>query len=799
MRGEEDKAIQGGKDRYHARWNSAKRVEKETDTVVGRTLLRLCADKVSTSLDSWIHRAGTTAGRRHSALSVFRLVPDVDLLSLIVLRSTVDGITKPRSFTNLALSVGTAIEQEYRLREASRRYPLLVETIKQAQFSHRSTERREKWVMEGLKAIRNETIPRLPATLRLRAGSVALSIIEKETGLIETVNESRGKKKQVKMVHASDELCAWLSEAHLSAELLKPLFPLLTHPPVPWTDPTTGGYVKLPLTMVKKSRAAIYEDMEAPTVYKAMNTHQATGWEINSKVLRVMEDAWERGLSVGGLPTADITPMPVKPQDIDTNEEARKRYAVSAAEVRSLRNAEKSKRLHAARLMGLARSYEGKEVWQPVTLDFRGRMYTAPIALNSQSSDLAKSLMQFSKGMPLDTDATDSAGACAFMLHGANCYGVTGPDDKRTAWALGYAQEILASAANPLDTDGMFWTQAKKPWAFLAWAFEYAEWHADKSFLNRVPIAIDATCNGCQIWSLLLEDLSTAKSTNVYPNDKPADLYEEIARQVASLVKHVAVHGPSGYLGRSSDQDREYAMAWLKAGMVTRSVIKPAVMILPYSGTLTGMADAMRNACDKPIKSSACFWLAKIVKEVTERVIPAVLKGREWCKEVSNICADHGVPVEWTLPTGFRVVNDYRQPKYKTVQTWMGDKYSVSTIAAPSSKLAKRRCAQTLTANFTHSLDGAVAARCIEYAAAAGVSSFSVVFDSFGTHAVNVPKLGKALLSAVDSIFNGRQNLLCQMREHLLTLLPEGVELPEPPIVGDFDTHLVCESRYFAS
>ncbi|MAU02245.1 MAG: hypothetical protein CL608_34335 [Anaerolineaceae bacterium] len=794
-RDEEDLAIERGKDRYHARWNNASRVGKETDTVAGRTLLRLSVSKVRDHLDEWLDRASTTAGRRHSALDVFRLVPDVDLLSLLLLRATLDGITKPRSFTNLALKVGTAVEQEYRLREADRLYPLLVASIKQAQFSHRADERRERWVLQGLKAIRNETIPRLPATLRLRAGAVALEIIERHSGLIEIVNESRGKKKLVKMVRASDELCAWLSEAHLSAELLKPLLPLLTHPPIPWSDPSTGGYIKLPLTLVKKSRAAIYEDMDAPTVYKAMNIHQSTGWEVNSKVLRVMEEAWDRGMEIGGLPSANLTPMPNKPLDIETNKDARKRYAIAAAEVRSLRNAEKSKRLHAARLLGLAQANEGKELWQPVTLDFRGRMYTAPTTLNSQSSDLAKSLLRFSEGMPMDTDATGDEGEQAFKSYGASLYGESGEMVARVHWVNAHHDEIMASAKSPLDGDGMFWAGAKKPWVFLSWAMEYAEHCEAKAnggtFHNHIPISIDATCNGCQIWSLLLEDLSTAMSTNVYPNESPRDLYGEVARGVLNEVTRVAIEG--------TGKEYKLARGWLKTGRISRSVVKPAVLILPYSGTLKGMAEAIRLASDRPLKSSACFFLAKQVKKVTEQLIPAVLQGREWCKEVSNICADHGVAVEWTLPTGFRVVNDYRTPKYKTVQTWMGDKYSVSTLAAPSKKLAKRRCAQTITANLTHSLDGAVAARCIEYAAAAGVSSFSVVFDSFGTHAVNLPKLGKSLLSAVDSIFNGRQNYLCQMREHLLTLLPEGVELPEPPIVGNFSTHQVCESRYFAS
>mgnify|MGYP003151795173 CR=1 FL=1 len=144
---EERSAVERGRDKYRARWRAAQESGHETDTDVGRALLKATTDKLKGELEPWLDRARTSPGRRHSALDVFGLIKDIDLLCLLILRSALDGISKPRSFTNLALKVGTAIEQEHRLREAARRFPMLVAAIKEAQFGGRSEERRGKWIM----------------------------------------------------------------------------------------------------------------------------------------------------------------------------------------------------------------------------------------------------------------------------------------------------------------------------------------------------------------------------------------------------------------------------------------------------------------------------------------------------------------------------------------------------------------------------------------------------------------------------------------------------------------------------
>ena len=229
-------------------------------------------------------------------------------------------------------------------------------------------------------------------------------------------------------------------------------------------------------------------------------------------------------------------------------------------------------------------------------------------------------------------------------------------------------------------------------------------------------------------------------------------------------------------------------------------------MIIPFSGTRVGLAQALYSKLQE-LKGNyrfanewkACYFLADQIKQATLELIPAVIKGMEWARQVSDICVDNGVAFEWLAPTGFPVVNDYRKPKYKKVRTALGSAYTTNLVQESSPSLSKRRCSQTIMANLTHSLDAAIACETINAAGKLGISDISVIFDQFATHAINLENLRKALLESVAVMFSGDEDYLTRVRNHLLSLLPSNVELPEPPMVGDFTPTLVAKSRHFAS
>ena len=101
-------------------------------------------------------------------------------------------------------------------------------------------------------------------------------------------------------------------------------------------------------------------------------------------------------------------------------------------------------------------------------------------------------------------------------------------------------------------------------------------------------------------------------------------------------------------------------------------------------------------------------------------------------------------------------------------------------------------------ANLTHSIDAAIAMETVRLSHHLfGVDNFNLIFDSFGTHAVDLSNLKKALLETVGKIF--QPNLLEDLRQQMLSFLPEGVDLPAPPVADDWMPETVRGSNYFAS
>ena len=82
-----------------------------------------------------------------------------------------------------------------------------------------------------------------------------------------------------------------------------------------------------------------------------------------------------------------------------------------------------------------------------------------------------------------------------------------------------------------------WWTTSEDPWQTLACCMEIA--NASRSedpakFLSGYPVHQDGSCNGLQHYAALGRDTAGAKSVNLYPFNKPSDVYQE----VVDLVKY---------------------------------------------------------------------------------------------------------------------------------------------------------------------------------------------------------------------------------------------------------------------
>lgn len=635
--------------------------------------------------------------------------------------------------------------------------------------------------------------------------------------LIEMFIETTGLIRRIQMPDSSyalegtEKAKKWIDDQHARCELMNPTyFPMIVEPR-DWTSPYDGGFLtdasSYRFKLVKTRNDEALEELEEANmekVYNAINTLQKVPWRINKKVYEVMEEVWEAGGGIADIPERDHEePLPPKPWgvlDDDEFEEYKKKHPDvvkgwkrRANAVYERRIGAKSKRFQMAQKLMIADKFKDEEVIYFVwTLDWRGRLYPVQANINPQADDTGKALLEFAEGKPLGED-----GAYWLAIQLANKWG----EDKvsfadRVKWVEDHEKDILLSAVDPLGVGKDFWTQADEPWEFLAACFEWHGYKTEgKDFVSHLPIAMDGTCNGLQNFSAMLNDEVGGSAVNLTPADKPQDVYQRVADRVEEK------------LAEQAEKGDEMAKIW--KGKVDRGIAKRPVMTTPYGVTFLGMRDQIlkelgdRNKdgryldCDDDFK--AATYLAKILEDAIGEVVIASREAMDWLQEVAKIVSKYDLPIKWTTPVGYRVHQYYFKQNNKDIRTYWGTarvrvKLSVN-IDTP--ELNKRKQVAGIAPNFVHSMDASHLMMTINKAREEGIKCFSMIHDSYGTHAADTGNLARILREAFVEQYSNH-DVLQKFADEIEAQLPEGhEELPPVPSKGTLDLARVIESRYF--
>lgn len=194
----------------------------------------------------------------------------------------------------------------------------------------------------------------------------------------------------------------------------------------------------------------------------------------------------------------------------------------------------------------------------PHMVDFRGRIYPQPEALNHMTGgDVGRALLRFANGRPLGR-----GGFTQLKLHLANLYGVSSsPGRNGTASSSDGGQlsvaekisfidrhraDIVASARNPLDMAGdgrlAWWMRARQPFQALAASIELVsavDWEAHRhdaageplqadelkeawvaagrysDFVSYLPVHVDGNCNGLQHYAAMTRCVDESMAVNL--------------------------------------------------------------------------------------------------------------------------------------------------------------------------------------------------------------------------------------------------------------------------------------------
>jgi DNA-directed RNA polymerase len=512
---------------------------------------------------------------------------------------------------------------------------------------------------------------------------------------------------------------------------------------------------------------------ELGDVYRAINTLQDTPWVVNKFVLKTFQALDKLGLGIAGLKIkgATIKPPSPLPKNRGTKElTASEKIKFSAWKKRTneLYNEDvrlNSKRLLEAMLKELAEKFSIYErIYFPQTMDFRGRMYPSPMYLNPQGNSLAKGQLKFADGKPLGSEEA----MLELAIHGANCFGYDKASmQDRFDWVLEHSDRIFRIAEDPLN-DYWWAKEADSPWTFLAFCEEWAGFKQNGlNHLSYLSVNVDATCSGLQHLSAALRDPIGAQAVNLIPQETPADVYQMV---IENAIKKV----------EADVSETPLAQIWLDYGM-TRKTSKRCTMTRVYGSTLY----SAREFIEEYITDTD----EKRLQENSDYISPFKIRDEFSSEEQDAVKEMRFDATVYLAKHIWGAINE----------TVVAAKDAMDWLREPiKNKLDSRRQANGISPNWVHANDACHARMTLNLAGdqPVPITHFSMIHDSYGTHACDVPTLNACIRETFIQMYSAHNPLEMFLDEaRQLT----DAELPELPEMGDLDISQVRESEFFFS
>jgi DNA-directed RNA polymerase len=696
---------------------------------------------------------------------------DTESAALIALKVLFDNAfshhESDKRVVHIAAAIGSAIEAECQIRFYEQNHPEILSTIKKFYWHASAGTDQRLRVTKLMMNRRDVSWDSWPRVARVKLGVWLLDCILDISGWFQRDVRLSGRRREMYLIPtpAYMEIRESLMQ---NAELFAPLAWPMIIPPKDWSHDQHGGYLLNEvmrghsLIRLRRKESDDRTCMLGEEPLKFLNTLQKVAYSLNPFVVEVAETLMEQRIPVGKfIPFYEI-PLPPKPWDIETNEEARHSYRRAAAEVMN-RNA------HIVRLscrtrktMDLVGRFKNRDQFYiPWSFDYRGRCYPIPAYLTPQDTDFGKSLLRFAQGSLLTDEAEQWL---AFQV--ATTYGLDKATlQERQEWVAVNHSLISRVATDPLG-NRPDWEAAEEPWQFLAACEEY---HAcvitcERQF-TQLPVAVDATCSGLQILAGLARDMSTARLVNVFPGDQPQDAYKAVAEEARTLLPERL------------------------APLLDRKVTKRTVMTIPYNAKPYSNRQYIRDA----LKEKGAEFTAEDLKQITKavitsmnKIVPGPMAVMKWINDQVKEALKQGKEeLEWTTPSKFVVRQRLMKPNIVTVKLQLLGNCKLTVADGETDEVDKNRHKAATAPNLIHSLDASL----LHLAFQNFNAPFTVIHDSVLCRATDMGVLNCILRDTYCRIF---------AEGDYLTEFAQQIEATEPPpIIGDFNPEEVLDSTYF--
>lgn len=546
---------------------------------------------------------------------------------------------------------------------------------------------------------------------------------------------------------------------------------------------------------------------------EAVNHIQDTPWQINPYMMDLITRMFDKGDNITiktktGHDTILMIEQPLNPhqnpfepamqmidKDIWQGMSQEQRKAHSRRRARVMKNFEQDLGTYRATRRIYATAQEMSQFDQfyfPHNMDFRTRIYPIPTDLTPQSNDLSKGLLRFARPTRLDAEGFYWLGFTVASLWGEDKLS----PDERFEYAIesGFFEMCADCVDDPLKNRE--WLHADAPFQFLAAAHEWV-WAIRSpnphEFMSYIPCHLDGSCNGAQHLSIMARDMVGATATNCRSKEatkgKRFDLYMSVADRAYERVTKDAKTG------------NPVAIEWatkMAEPRDRRDIVKRSVMTVPYGVTEYGVATFMISDghVDETMDNQwdSAKYMRDIIMESIDETLSQGRKLQFWFMECARRCAEEGQPMIWDTPAGSKVTMAYRNLIQKRVRAF-GTRFYVYEEGDEDVGMDEGKMMTAAPPNVVHACDGSHLQITVCRMHDSGIRDFSMIHDSFGCPMAYAGIMRDHLRQAAVDMYS--EDYLQKFKASVERYT--GVEMPEPPELGEFDIEEIKGSEFFFS
>ena len=757
-------------------------------------------------------------GHNKEAQTFFKeLLPNPRDMSYFLMKSVMKPLFKGKQKVALvAKTITNGLSQNNKVKNLSDTAPKLHSYITKTNKKRGDGVTKRQLVLTARKLAHKD----LNATISLGTCCIDL-IMGSGCGMLTLTKE--GDTNYLEFSKATKELI--LRSKVFFGSMITAHYPLIVEPK-PWDSLQGGGgyysYDNIDFIKTKTTRDLNYILEKRPNLsrlFDVVNTISRTPYRINTRVLDTVNTIIKHRLvnatsSVfnpvlyGDIPYMDVMVANDLITKADYGEigddgkfvhkEDKVRWLKAVKEQEDRIITIESKRLQYKLALQVAERYKKYErFYFSYQVDFRGRLYPIQQFLNPQTSDNIKPLLEFADGQIL----TES-GVYWLKVHGANCFGYDKlPYNERVAKIDEMIPVIKKIAQDPIGNLKL-WYGADAPLQFLAFCFGFADYLHDPKHPVHVPVALDATCSGLQVYSGLLRDHKGAMCVNVVnnPEHKVADIYADVAVLVN---KYLLCGDYPKVLTYTTKDGVEHTESTIReaqsiAGKIDRKITKRNVMTQPYSVTERGMYEQLYSLLTEYEDNNKKFWegekfiVCRLLALLNAKAIAETVKGasigQQTLKEVLRESMQKTNEAFWYTPIfRFPVLQRIFREKAEQIRTPLGR----LVLYHATNQVHYLRMLNGIAPNFIHSLDATLLYRTVEIANSAGVASFWLIHDSFSVGANDVQALHKAFREAYVEVFK-----LQPLQQWVNQILPSKSGIVQDVMINDLNLDEVLDSDY---